>query len=347
MKRKLSLLISLIMIATMILSGCGQKGNTDTTNTTSKTETSNKEEYLIRVAHVLPTEHATHITLEEVFKKEVEEKSGGKIKVELYPNGQLGGDRQTIEALNLGTIEMCVPGGTVLSGFVEDFMVLDLPFLFKTKEDAFEVFDGEVGDTLNAKLEEIGIVNLGYGENGYRHVTNNIKPIMSPTDLSGIKIRTMENPIHMASFKAFGANPTPISFNELFTALQQKTVDAQENPIAIIYTAKLYEVQKYLSLTGHVYTNCPYLISKSFLEGLPNDLQQVVRDAAEKTMVEQRKMTNKQEQELISKLKENGMIINELTPEQKEEFIKAAEPVYEDFIGDHGSELLDKIRNNQ
>lgn len=351
MKRKLSLLITIIMVATMILSGCGGKETKDTTGTTGAatdaTKTSNKEEYLIRVAHVLPEEHATHITLEEVFKKEVEEKSGGRIKVELYPNGQLGGDRQTIEALNLGTLEMCVPGGTVLSGFVEDFMVLDLPFLFKTKEDAFKVFDGKVGDSLNAKLEEIGIVNLGYGENGYRHVTNNSKPIMTPADLSGVKIRTMENPIHMASFKAFGANPTPISFNELFTALQQKTVDAQENPVAIIYTAKLYEVQKYLSLTGHVYTNCPYLISKSFLDSVPEDLQKIVRDAATNTVVEQRKMTNQQEQELISKLKDNGMEINELTTEQKEEFVKAAESVYEDFISENGSELLDKIRSNE
>jgi len=353
MKRKLSLLISIIMIVTLILSGCGGKddkgatGATGTTGTTDTTKTSKKEEYLIRVAHVLPEEHATHITLDQVFKKEVEEKSGGRIKVEIYPNGQLGADRQTIEAVNLGTLEMCVPGGTVLSGFVGDFMVLDLPFLFKTKEDAFKVFDGEVGDTLNAKLEDIGIVNLGYGENGYRHITNNTKPIMTPADLSGIKIRTMENPIHMASFKAFGANPTPISFNELFTALQQKTVDAQENPIAIIYTSKLYEVQKYLSLTGHVYTNCPYLISKTFLESMPEDLQKIVRDAATDTIVEQRKMTNLQEQELISKLEESGMIINELTAEQKEEFIKAAEPVYEDFIAENGSEMLDKIRNNQ
>ncbi len=350
MKRKLSLLITIIMIATMILSGCGDKDTKNTAGTTGTadtTDTANKEEYLIRVAHVLPEEHATHITLKEVFKKEVEEKSGGRIKVELYPNGQLGGDRQTIEALNLGTLEMCVPGGTVLSGFVEDFMVLDLPFLFKTKEDAFKIFDGEVGDSLNAKLEEIGIVNLGYGENGYRHVTNNSKPIMTPADLSGVKIRTMENPIHMASFKAFGANPTPISFNELFTALQQKTVDAQENPVAIIYTAKLYEVQKYLSLTGHVYTNCPYLISKSFLDSLPEDLQKIVRDAATNTVVEQRKMTNQQEQDLISKLKDNGMEINELTPEQKEEFVKAAESVYEDFISENGSELLDKIRSNE
>lgn len=343
MKRKLSLLMALVMIFTVILSGCGQKEGT-TAPAAGGTEAGGKDQYLIRVAHVLQTDHQTHITLEQVFKKEVEEKSGGRIKVEIYPNGQLGGDRQTIEGLTLGTIEMCVPGGTVLSGFVEDFMVFDLPFLFKSKEDAFKAFDGELGNKLNAKLEEKGIVNLGYGENGYRHITNNAKPIYTPADLSGMKIRTMENPIHMAAFKSFGANPTPISFNELFTALQQKTVDAQENPIAIINSAKFYEVQKYLSLTGHVYTNCPYLISKSFLESLPQDLQKVVRDAAKDTITAQRKALGEQEAKTLEALKAKGMQINELTPEQKEQFVKAAQSVYDDYVAKYGSSLLDMIK---
>jgi len=343
MKRKLSLLLVIIMVATMILAGCGQKDSTAAPSTTG-TDTGNKDQYLIRVAHVLQADHQTNVTLEQVFKKEVEEKSGGRIKVEIYPNGQLGGDRQTIESLTLGTLEMAVPGGTVLSGFVEDFMVFDLPFLFKTKEDAFKAFDGEVGDKLNEKLEEKGIVNLGFGENGYRHITNNTKPITTPADLKGMKIRTMENPIHMAAFKAFGANPTPISFNELFAALQQKTVDAQENPIAIISSAKLYEVQKYLSLTGHVYTNCPYLISKSFLESLPEDLQKVVKDAAKDTIVAQRKALGEQEAKTLEDLKSKGVVVNELTAEQKQEFVDAAQSVYDDYVAKYGSELLDMIR---
>lgn len=337
MKRKLSIVLVMILVLGCSLIGCGDKENAGSAD-------SSDESYLIRVAHVLPTDHATHITAEEVFKKEVEEKSNGRIKVEVYPNGQLGGDRQTIEALNLGTVEMCIPGGTVLSGFVEDFMVLDLPFLFKSKEDAFKVLDGEVGNALNTKLEDIGIVNLGYGENGYRHVTNNKGPVTSPKDLAGLKIRTMENPIHMASFKAFGANATPISFNELFTALQQGTVDAQENPIPIIYTSKLFEVQKYLSLTGHVYTQCPYLISKTFFDKLPEDLQQVVRDAAKDCVAAQREMCAEQEREYIDDLKEAGMQVNELTAEQKQEFVDAAQSVYDEYIEKYGSELLDEIK---
>lgn len=349
MKRKLSLILAVIMLLTMVVSGCTEKGNAPApgntgTETGTGTEAPKQGEYLIRVAHVLQEEHQTNITLKEVFKKEVEEKSGGRIKVEIYPNGQLGGDRANIEALPLGTLEMCVPGGTVLSGFVEDFMVFDLPFLFKSKEDAFKAFDGELGNKLNAKLEEKGILNLGFGENGYRHVTNNAKPVTSPEDLKGLKIRTMENPIHMAAFKAFGANPTPISFNELFTALQQKTVDAQENPVAIISSAKLYEVQKYLSLTGHVYTNCPYLISKSFFDSLPEDLQKVVRDAAKDTITAQRKALSEQESETLEDLKSKGMQVNELTAEQKQVFIDAAKSVYDDYVSKYGNELLDMIK---
>ena len=338
MKKKLCIALALVLLLAAVFTGCGGNGGG------SGEGDGEKGEWLIRVAHVLPADHATNVTAEEVFKKEVEEKSGGRIKVEVYPNGQLGGDRQTIEALNLGTVEMCIPGGTVLSGFVEDFMVLDLPFLFKSKEEAFRTFDGPVGDELNKKLEAIGIVNLGYGENGYRHVTNNRGPVTSPADLKGLKIRTMENPIHMAAFKAFGANPTPISFNELFTALQQKTVDAQENPIPIIYTSKLYEVQKYLSLTGHVYTQCPYLISKSFFDSLPEDLQEVVRQAAKDTVTVQREMCATQEAEYIDSLKEKGMAINELTDQQKQSFVDAAKPVYDDYVKQYGSELLDEIR---
>lgn len=340
MKRKLSLILVLVIIATVFISGCSKEESAPVEGTDKPAA---QGEFTLRVGHVLQQDHPTNTTLEEVFKKEVEEKSGGRIKVEIYPNGQLGSDRANVEALTLGTLEMCVPGGTILSGFVEDFMVFDLPFLFSSKEQAFAAFDGEVGDILNAKLEEKGIVNLGFGENGYRHITNNKKPITSPADLNGVKIRTMENPIHMASFKAFGANPTPISFNELFTALQQGTVDAQENPVSIIYTSKFYEVQKYLSLTGHVYTNCPYLISKAFLESMPEDLQQIVRDAAKNTMIEQRKELGAQESETIEQLKAGGMEVNELTPEQKQAFVDAAKSVYEDFRAQYGSELLDKI----
>jgi len=338
-KKVLTLILVMVLIASM-LSGCGSKS--------SSSEPAKKPDktFTIRVAHVLNTDHASHITLEQVFKKEVEEKSKGRIKVEIYPNAQLGSDRQTLEAASIGSLEMSAAGGSVLTGFDEDFSVLELPFLFKTKQEASKAFDGEFGKTLNEGLKVKNLMNLGFGQNGYRHITNSSKPITKPEDLKGMKIRTMENPIHIATFKAFGANPTPMAFGELFTALQQKTVDAQENPTNIVYTSKFYEVQKYMSLTGHLYASVVYVMSKSFYDSLPEDLQKIVAEAVTHTVQKQRELTDKQEGEFLEKLKQSGMVINELTPEQKEAFIQAAAPVYDEFRKKDTKGLLDLLKKS-
>lgn len=349
MRKGIQWLFILMLGVALILSGCGGSGTNKTTGGSTQSEGGNEpakaEAITIRVGHVLPESHATHITLVETFKKEVEENSNGRLKVEVYPNAQLGSDRQQIEAVSLGTLEMCVPAGSVLSGFDEKFMVFDLPFLFKTKEAAFKAADSEFGAKMSEGLQAHNLINLGFGENGFRHITNNIRPIKKPEDLKGIKIRTMENPIHMATFKAFGANPTPMAFGELFTALQQKTVDAQENPIAVIYTSKFNEVQKYLTLSGHVYANCPYLINKSFYDELPQDLQKVVADAAKSTVKAQREMLGSQQETFIKELEDSGMIVNELTSEEKDAFIKAAQPAYLEFEKKFGNELVEMARS--
>lgn len=304
--------------------------------------------YKIKMAYVVPETQSTHIAAKEVFKKYVEEKSGGRITVELYPNGQLGGDRQAIEAVQLGTIQMTIPAAAVLSGFEPKFQVFDLPFLFKDKKAAYKALDGELGEKLNAMLIPLGLRNLAYGENGYRHITNNRGPIKSPADLKGLKIRTMENPVHMATFRRLGANPTPMSFGELYTALQQKTVDAQENPIPLIYTTKFYEVQKYCSLTGHVYAATVVLINDSFFSKLPKDLQKIVVEGAKKYREEQRKMASKQDMEMLAQLKKAGMQVNELTPAEKKAFIQATLPVYDEFKDKLGADLVElaKKANN-
>ena len=273
-----------------------------------------QDTYKIKVAYVVPETQSTHIAAKEVFKKYVEAQSKGKIQVELYPNGQLGGDRQAIEAVQLGTIQMTIPAVAVLSGFEPRFQVFDLPFLFKDKQAAYKALDGDLGNALNAALLPLGLRNLAYAENGFRNITNNRGPIRTPGDLKGLKIRTMENPVHIATFKALGANPTPMSFGELYTALQQKTVDAQENPIPLIYTTKFYEVQKYLTLSGHVYAATALLMNDKFFSSLPKDLQKVVQEGAERYRTEQRKMSAQQDKEMLAKLKASGMQINELTP---------------------------------
>jgi len=297
--------------------------------------------YIIRVGYIVPETQSHHIIMRDVFKKDIETKSNGRITVELYPNGQLGGDRELIESVQLGTLEMAIPASSVFAGFDKRFQVLDLPFLFKSKEVAFAALDGELGKKLDEILPKHGMINLGYAENGFRHITNNRKPIHTPDDLKGLKLRTMENPLDIAFFKLLGANPTPMNFGELYTALQQGTVDGQENPIALVYTSKFYEVQKYYSLTGHVFSPIMLVANKSFIDKLPEDLREIVMEAGRKFCVEQRKLADVQEKEYLEALKATGMQINELTPEEKAAFVEATLPAYDMFRDEIGDDLID------
>ncbi|MDU5082240.1 DctP family TRAP transporter solute-binding subunit [uncultured Tissierella sp.] len=295
---------------------------------------------VIRLVHV--TNEVSPIHLSSVYFKEIlEERSGGKFEVQVFPNSQLGGDRQAVEAVSIGSLNATFPGTAVLAGFEPKFMVGDLPFIFKTREAAYEAFDNELGVELNKLLEPLDLVNLGYGETGYRHITNNKKPITSPDDLKGTQIRTMENQIHMASFSQWGANPTPISFSELFTALQQNTIDAQENPLQIISSSRFYEVQDYLSLTGHFFASGSLLFNKEFVDNLPEDLNKLLNECAKEMIAYERELTQKMEKEYLDELRNAGMKINELTPEQKDLFIEAAQPVYEQFEEMLGESLIE------
>jgi len=326
MFKKISVLLTIIVLVILVSSVYGIAA---------------QKTYTIKVSNVVSEAQSSYIASNEVFKPYVEEKSGGRIKVELYPNAQLGGDRQCYESVQLGTIEMHIGATAVLSGFVPEVLVFGLPYLFKSKEVAYKALDGELGEIINNKLLTLGLKNLGYMENGYRHITNNRGPICEPNDLKGLKIRTMENPVHMAIFKALGANPTPISFGELYTALQQGTVDAQENPIPLVYTSKFYEVQKYYTLDGHVYASASMVINKDFFNSLPKDLQEIVATGAKKAKDFQRDLADKQDEDMLKLLKGKGMIINELTPEQKQKFVDATLSVYDKFKDAIGEDLIE------
>ncbi len=300
-----------------------------------------EKKYTLKVGYILPETQSDHIVMRDVFKKYVEEKSNGQIEVQLYPNAQLGGDRELIEGVQLGTLEMAIPATSVMAGFDKRFQVFDLPFLFTSEAMAYRVLDGELGQKLNEILPPLGMINLGYGENGFRHVSNNKGPIRTPKDMESLKIRTMENPLHVTFFKRMGANPTPISFGELYTALQQKTVDAQENPIALVYNSKFYEVQKFYSLTGHVYSATMLLMNKPFFDRLPAELQEIVSTAGALYVKEQRLLAQSQEKELLEKLRSTGMEINVLSPEEKEPFVEITRPVYDEFRDIIGVDLIE------
>ena len=303
-----------------------------------------KAEYVMKVAYVVPEDQSTHVCARDSFQKYVEAESQGRIQVELYPNAQLGGDRQAIESVMIGTVEATVPAVAVLSGFEPKFQVFDLPFLFGSKEAAYRALDGKLGDTLAASILPKGLRILSYAENGFRNVTNNRGPVHAPADLAGLKIRTMENPVHMETFRALGANPTPISFGELYTALQQNTVDAEENPIPLVYTMKFYEVQKYYSLTGHVYAATVFVVNDGFFQSLPEDLQKIVQEGANRFRDDQRQLSSQQDVEMLEALKKTGMEVNTLTAEERQAFVEATKPVYEKYQDVVGADLVEMAR---
>ena len=303
-------------------------------------------EYTIKVGYIGSDTHPTMQAM-KVFAKDVDAGSKGKIKVELYPNAQLGGDRELCEGVQMGTIQMAIPSTSALAGFDKRIQVLDLPYLFTTRKAAFDAVDGELGQKLNTYLSKKGFEVLGYQENGFRHVTNSKRPIKTPADLKGLKIRTMENPMHIAFFKELGANPTPMSWGELYTALQQGTVDAEENPYAMIDDGKFYEVQKYVSETGHVFSYEILIANKKFMDKLPADLRKVVVDAAHKAIMTQRARLEKEEAAFKAKVTKAGLTANELTPKQKKPFVDATKKVYAQFENELGKEIMDIARKVQ
>jgi C4-dicarboxylate-binding protein DctP len=337
MKKIISILLVLMMIISM--AACSKDTSTDAPNSS---DTSNSEDkvYKIRIAHVLQETTPSHIMFTEGFKPYVEEKSNGRIQVEVYANSSLGGERQTYEACQLGTIEVSYGTTAVLANFDPKFKIFDLPFLFDDVETARKALDGELGDSVKADLDKVKLKVLSYPENGYRMVTNSKGPIYTPADMKGLKIRTMENPIHMRAFELMGASPTPMAFSELYTGLQQGTVDAQENPIFLTYSSKFFEVQDYMSLTGHFYAPGAITIGLDFWNSLPEDLQDIVQEGANIARDLQREMLDEQNQKDLEELKKE-MEVNDLTKEQKAEFAKATQPIYDELAKELGQDLVD------
>lgn len=300
-----------------------------------------KEEYRIKFGYSASDKETNFITFEDTFKKHVEEASKGRVVVDLYANAQLGGERQMLEGMTLGTIEMAMLSPGIAANIAPKFQVLDLPYLFKDRAAAYKVLDGKLMGILNEQLLPKGVRLVGFAENGFREITNNTKVIKSPADLKGLKIRVQPIPAHLELFKAFGANPTPVDFGELYTALLQKTVDAQENPVTLIYSSKLYEVQKYMTMSDHVYAPSALFISEAFYKRLPADLQKIVMDGAKKfrsaSRTNQQKATTVLLKELVDK---HGVKVYTPTPAEKKQFMDAAQKVYKVMEPVVGKDLI-------
>jgi tripartite ATP-independent transporter DctP family solute receptor len=277
------------------------------------------------------------------FADLVAEKSGGTIKVEVYPSSQLGNQRDLVEGLTLGTLDLTMTSTAVLGNFHPQVAVFDLPFIFRDREHAFKALD-TVGMEIAKDLEEKGMKVLAYYENGVRNMTNNIRPIRVPEDMKGLKIRVMEQPIYIAMMKALGANPTPMAFGELFTALQKGVIDGQENPAAHIYTKRFFEVQKYISLTEHTYSAEPLVVSMITWNKLTPEQQTIIQEAAKEACDWQRQLAIDLENGYWDKIRESGKS-EIITDVDKEAFREATAPVWKDFEDQVGKENIEAIVN--
>src|SRR5512139_1991698 len=240
---------------------------------------SQEKQVILKLGHAVAPEHPYHLGAVR-YSDLVAQRTKNKVKIDVYPSTQLGNERDMVEGLQLGTIDLVVTSTGPLGGFVPRMFVVDLPFLFRDRAHAYQVLDGPIGRELLNAFSAKGMKGLAFWENGFRQITNSVRPIEKPEDLKGIKIRTMENKVHLSAFRAFGASPTPMAWSEVYTALQQGTIDGQDNPIAIVYTSKLSEVQKYLALTGHFYSPALLLMSVKAYNSLPEDARKIVLDTA-------------------------------------------------------------------
>lgn len=299
----------------------------------------------IKLAHVGPAINDKTEVACQLFKNYVEKESNGELKVKTYPASQLGNERELFEGAQLGTIEMMVNSSAMVT-VCPEYSVLDIPYLFPSSKVAFKVLDGPFGkDLAGLLLEKTGIRLLEYGDNGYRHTTNSVRPIRSPKDFKGLKIRTMENQIHMAIIRELGAIPTPLPFGDVYTALSQGMVDGQENPVGLIEKMRFHEVQKYLTFDGHVYNPFPLFINETFFKSLSAKNQKIILDGAVKWRDEHRKYFAKQEKDSLEVVKAAGVKIVNLTPEEHKQFVEATKPVISLVEKKAGKDILNKALN--
>jgi TRAP-type transport system periplasmic protein len=288
------------------------------------------QERVIKFGHLNNTDHPTSMGVKK-FAELVAAKSGGKIKVTEFASSQLGNELQQQSALAGGVQEMLVASTTSLAGIVREFGLLDFPFLFSNPRQADAMVDGPLGKALSARLADKGIVVLGFFDLGFRNVTNSKRPITKGEDLEGLKLRVIPNPVFIETFKTFKANPVPMPFAELYGALESKAVDGQENPYAVILSSKLYEVNKFVSETNHVYATNPVQISKRFWDRLSPAEQKLIQDAAIEAQAYQRVASREVSSKAVAELKAKGMVHNEIAPAERARMRTEVQPVYDKF----------------
>jgi TRAP-type transport system periplasmic protein len=331
-----NVLVLFVILSLSVLAACG---NSETSGDGKENSVETKT---IRIGSGATAESPTGKGMEK-FKELVEEQSDGRFKVELYPSSQLGDDQKMIDSLKAGTLEMSTPTTAPIVSTVGEFGVFDFPFIIKDYETADEVLKGPVGQALLDKLPEKGLIGLTYWEYGFRSVTTNNQPIETVEDFKGQKIRTQQNKIHIDFFNELGANAIPMPYSEVFSALENGTIDAQENPVGAIEDNKYNEVQENLSLTEHIYSPIALLMSKKFWDGLSEEDQQLMKDAAAEAGEYQIKLNREQAADSVANLEEAGMKVNKFSADEKAKALEIVQPIIDKYKSDIGEELVDQF----
>ncbi|MGF6528852.1 TRAP transporter substrate-binding protein [Variovorax sp. PvP013] len=300
------------------------------------------KERTIKYAVIYDLKHPQGLGAEK-FAELVGQRSGNKIKVKLYPSGQLGGEVQVVSSLQGGTIEMSAMATPQLVGNIKEFAALDLPFLFNNEKEVDVVVDGPVGKQYLDRLPAKGLVGLSWFEHGFRNLTNSKRPVTKLEDIQGLKLRVQQNAVAIDTFNALGANAVPMSFTELYSALEQKAVDGQENPFSSIETAKFFEVQKYVSVTKHNYTPLILLASKKFWDTLSPDEARILKDAALEAAVYQRRVNREFNEKSLQALKAAGMQVTNIAPAEMDRIRTKVQPVVEKYSKQVGGTLVNDL----
>lgn len=299
------------------------------------------EETNLRLAHVVNEQDGFHAAATK-FQELVAERSDGKITVEIFPNATLGDERTLLEGMQIGTIDMGVITNGPVSNFLEDIAVFEMPFLFPSAEKAYEVLDGEIGQELLDRLSEVNLKGLAYAERGFRNLTNSDRAINTPADIEGLKVRVMENPVYIDTFRELGADAIPMAWTEALTAMQQGTIDGQENPVGVVHSFKLNETQTNMTMTRHSYAPAIIVMSLPVWSGLSEEAQEIISTAAQEAAEYERQLNADMEAEQLAELRASGM--NVIDDADLSAFSDAVAPVYEKY-GERFGDYLPRIQD--
>ena len=351
MKRFLAIALSLTMMLCLVACGGTSSGGGAASSGSAAPSSgsaapsgggTSDETFVLKFANVNNEQYPYH-PASELFKERVEKATGGKVTVELYPGGTLGSETELVEQTMMGTLDMCVVASAPVANFIDSFKVFDLPFLFKDIDQQYAVFDSEIGQNMLAQMDGVmGVTGLGFWTNGVRSPSANT-PINSMADLKGVKIRVMENDIHLAAYKAIGAAPTTMAWSEVFTAVQQGTVDGFESSPVIYSTGKYYEIQKHYGMINMLYSPAILMINSDKLKSMPEEYQKAILDAAAESTIYERDIYADVVEAALADVTANGMAVT--TPDTAE-FREAVQPVYEQFADSVGGmEFIKSIQN--